>query len=133
MPWISPYSCSRSSLENSQNSLPSFPASPPLSLQNVLLLVAAPYSPMPPLKKIPFPQKSFLFISPIFPRKPSATPLFTAQQPQKLQPPPWRGSPALSRAPCGCSSKKPGPPFKCHPPGASQVAGRLNIIAYIYI
>ena len=25
------------------------------------------------------------------------------------------------------------PPFKCHPPGASQVAGRLNINAYIYI
>ena len=74
-----------------------------------------------------------LLFFPIFTRKPSATPLFPAQQPQKLQPPPWRGPPASSRAPCSCSSKKPGPPFKCHPPGASQVAGRLNINAYIYI
>ena len=52
------------------------------------------------------------------------------QQAWCLWPPAWLSmSLAVSDAASSCMEV---PPFKCHPPDASQVAGRLNINAYIY-
>ena len=59
--------------------------------------------------------------------------LFTTSASVESQPPPWLQSPASPRAPCSCSSKKPGPSFKRLSPHVSQVAGKLTMNTYMYI
>ena len=71
---------------------------------------------------------SFFCFSPFFPHKLLATLLLIAQQPQELQPPPWRGHLPRHVLHAAAPPRSPVPPHSFKAPtsllGASRVAGK---------